>query len=358
MMHKFAIEAVDRTFRDITQINRPFGGKVFVFGGDFRQVLPVLPSAPRADVISSSLRRSYIWRHLKMMKLTINMRLHQTLNPRNNPKQNDFAEFLLKIGDGKYPIIPNTKTMIELPSEIVIPNGKLTDIIDFVYPNLVENSGNINYFIGKAILTPKNIDVDIISDTIMEMFPGELYLYPSADLVDSTEDNNTEQPQVYSPEFLRSLKIPGLPPGELKLKLGILIMLLRNLNPSEGLCNGTRLICRRLQNKVIDAEIITGSHTGKRVFIPRITLIPSDNNLPFTLKRRQFPIRVAFSMTINKSQGQTLTRLGIYLPQPVFSHGQLYVALSRTTSYHNIKILTDNVPNYHTSNVVYHEIFQ
>ena len=358
MMHKFAIEAVDRTFRDITQINRPFGGKVFVFGGDFRQVLPVLPSAPRADVISSSLRRSYIWRHLKMMKLTINMRLHQTLNPRNNPKQNDFAEFLLKIGDGKYPIIPNTKTMIELPSEIVIPNGKLTDIIDFVYPNLVENSGNINYFIGKAILTPKNIDVDIISDTIMEMFPGELYLYPSADLVDSTEDNNTEQPQVYSPEFLRSLKIPGLPPGELKLKLGIPIMLLRNLNPSEGLCNGTRLICRGLQNKVIDAEIITGSHTGKRVFIPRITLIPSDNNLPFTLKRRQFPIRVAFSMTINKSQGQTLTRLGIYLPQPVFSHGQLYVALSKTTSYHNIKILTDNVPNYHTSNVVYHEIFQ
>ncbi|CAI2200083.1 7736_t:CDS:1, partial [Funneliformis geosporum] len=89
-----------------------------------------------------------------------------------------------------------------------------------------------------------------------------------------------EQPQTYSPEFLRSLKIPELPPGELKLKLGIPIILLRNLNPSKGLCNGTRLICRRFQSRVIDAEIITGSHIGKRVFISRITLASSKLNYP------------------------------------------------------------------------------
>ncbi len=133
--------------------------------------------------------------------------------------------------------------MIELPSKIIIPNEKLTDIINFIYPNLVKNSGNINYFVSKAILISKNIDIDIISNTIMEMFPGKLYLYPNADLVDLTEDSNTEQPQVYSPEFLRSLKISKLLPGELKLKLEILIMLLRNLNLSKGLCNRTKLIC-------------------------------------------------------------------------------------------------------------------
>ena len=83
------------------------------------------------------------------------------------------------------------------------------------------------------------------------------------------------------------------------------------------------------QNKVIDAEIITGPHIGKRVFIPRITLSPSENSLPFTLKRLQFPIRVAFSMTINRAQGQTLNMMGLYLPQPIFLHGQLYVTLSR-----------------------------
>ena len=161
-----------------------------------------------------------------MIKLTINIRLHQIFDPRNNLKQNNFAEFLLKIGDDKYPIISNTKTMIKLLLEIIIPNRKLTDIIDFVYLNLVENSGNINYFISKAILIPKNIDIDIISNTIMKMFFGKLYLYSSADLVDSTEDSNIEQFQVYSPKFLRSLKISGLSSGELKLKLGIPIMLL------------------------------------------------------------------------------------------------------------------------------------
>ena len=172
--------------------------------------------------------------------------------------------------------------------------------------------------ISKAILTPKNIDVDTISDIIMEKIPGEFVSYPSADSINLPEDSTIEQPQLYSLEFLRSLRIPELPPGELKLKVGVPIILLRNLNPSEGLCNGTRLICRGFQSKVIDAEIITGSHIGKRVFISRITLTASDSKLPFILNRRQFPVRLAFAMTINKSQGQTSGRVDVYLPEHVF----------------------------------------
>jgi ATP-dependent DNA helicase PIF1 len=283
------------------------------------------------------------------------MRLHQTHDPQENLNQVNFANFLLEIGDGKYPFNPCSEDIINLPSDIMIPGGNLTDLIDFVYPDLERNSGNVNYLVGRAILTPVNVDVEGISEVVMDRLPGNLYVYTSADSVDVTEG----QPQLYSPEFLRSLRIPGLPPGELKLKVGVPIILLRNLNPSEGLCNGTRLICCGLQSKVIDAQIITGSHIGKRVFIPRVMLTPSDTNLPFILKRRQFPIRIAFSMTINKSQGQTLNRVGLYLPQPVFSHGQLYVALSRVTSYQNIKILTNDTNNpFQTKNIVYPEVFQ
>ena len=140
--------------------------------------------------------------------------------------------------------------------------------------------------------------------------------------------------------------------------MGVLIILLRNLNPSDGLCNGTRLICCGLYSKVIDAEVITGPQVGRRVFIPRISLTPSDTNLPFVLRRRQFPIRVAFSMTVNKSQGQTLNHVGLYLPQPVFSHGQLYVALSRITSNQCIKVLLNRDQQCQTKHVVYTEIFQ
>jgi ATP-dependent DNA helicase PIF1 len=357
MMHKFVFEAVDRTFRDITQVDKPFGGKIFVFGGDFRQILPVIPHSLRADIVSASLTQSFLWAHFKIMKLLTNMRLQQTSNLSENLKQKEFAEFLLEIGNGTYTIDPDTENTVTLPSNMVITKGTLTDMINFVYPNLAENCGNADYMVSKAILTPKNVNVDIITDIIMEKIPGEFVSYPSADSIDLPEDSITEQPQLYSPEFLRSLRIPELPPGELKLKIGVPIILLRNLNPYEGLCNGTRLICRGFQSKVIDAEIITGSHIGKRVFIPRITLTPSETKLPFTLNQRQFPIRVAFSISINKSQGQTLSRVGIYLPEPVFVHGQLYVAFSRVTTYQHIKVLMDDSENCKTKNIVYHEIF-
>ena len=114
---------------------------------------------------------------------------------------------------------------------------------------------------------------------------------------------------------------------------------------------------------VINAEICTGRHSGKHVLIPRITLTPSDNIFPFTLRRRQFPVRAAFAMTINKSQGQTLDSVGLFLPKPVFTHGQLYVALSRARSFKIITVLTndqqinaDGSVQYRTRNIVYSEV--
>ncbi|KAL4575616.1 hypothetical protein LXL04_022466 [Taraxacum kok-saghyz] len=128
-----------------------------------------------------------------------------------------------------------------------------------------------------------------------------------------------------------------------------------------GLCNDTRLICKGFQMNVIDAEIAVGHHAGKRVFLPRIPLCPSaDDMFPFKLKRKQFPIRLSFAMMINKAQGQTIPNVGVYLPESVFSHGQLYVALSRGISRENTKVLVKAVKEFtnervYTSNVVYRE---
>jgi hypothetical protein len=93
------------------------------------------------------------------------------------------------------------------------------------------------------------------------------------------------------------------------------------------------------------------------VFIPRISLQPSEESLPISLIRRQFPVRLAFVMTINKSQGQSIIHVGIDVRTPVFSHGQLYVALSRCTAPDRIKVLfTDGSDNTKTINVVYPEV--
>jgi len=104
-------------------------------------------------------------------------------------------------------------------------------------------------------------------------------------------------------EFLNTIQLSGLPDHHLKLKIGVPIMLLRNLNPSKGLCNGTRLIVTQLTRRVIEGEIITGIAKGCKAYIPRIITTSVDKKWPFKIKRRQFPIRVSYAMTINKSQG-------------------------------------------------------
>ena len=115
-------------------------------------------------------------------------------------------------------------------------------------------------------------------------------------------------------------------------------MLLRNLSLKDGLCNGTRLIVKHLHNNVIDCEILTGICAGNRVLIPRVSLCPNDINLPFQIKRIQFPLRLSYALTINKSQGQTFEKVGIFLRRPCFSHGQLYVAFSRARSFRSVKV--------------------
>ena len=147
------------------------------------------------------------------------------------------------------------------------------------------------------------------------------------------------------------------------LKVGATVMLLRNMDTKRGLCNGVRLKIFKIHTSVLEAEIITGSHIGSRVLIPKLKLAPSDVNLPFILQCCQFPIRLSYVMTINKSQGQTFDKVSIFLPKPVFSHGQLYVAFSRARALADVIVSilpTDKQKQlrgtYVTQHIVYQEV--
>ncbi|XP_070013617.1 uncharacterized protein [Nicotiana sylvestris] len=165
---------------------------------------------------------------------------------------------------------------------------------------------------------------------------------------------------VHTPEFLNSIKCSGILHHYITLKVGVPMMLLRNIDQSSGLCNGTRLIITKLENQVIEAKVLYGNMAGQKVFTPRMTLMPSDARIHFKFQLRQFPIVVYFSMTINKNQGQSLSHMGLFLKKPVFTHGQLYVALSRVMSRKGLKILVyddDGQIMNEARNVVYKEIF-
>lgn len=152
----------------------------------------------------------------------------------------------------------------------------------------------------------------------------------------------------------------GLPHHELKLKVGTVVMLMRNLNQTLGLCNGTRMMVTKCLSQCVECEVICGSFVGTRHFIPRMDLCPSDSKLPFKLLRKQMPLQVCYCMTINKSQGQSLQNVGLFLPKPVFTHGQLYVAVSRVTSPQGLKIFAESDTGQGTNithNVVYKEVF-
>jgi ATP-dependent DNA helicase PIF1 len=240
-----------------------------------------------------------------------------------------FSDYLLSVGNGTV----EGGDMMRIPDEMQIKPETLEALIDFVFPDLEQNSSNSNWLGERAILCPTNEQAKEVNALVSGRFPGEEKIYKSSD---TTDDNNID----FTPEFLNSCDLPGMALHCLKLKKGMLVMLLRNLDPGNGHCNGVKYFVNNLLERVIEVTAVNGSNPGSKLLVPRIIMINADATLPFSLRRKQYPLRPAFAMTANKSQGQTLARVGIYLGRDFFSHGQLYVALSRCGNKDEIRILT------------------
>lgn len=342
MAHKKSLEALDRTLQDLRGNQQPFGGALILLAGDFRQTLPVISRSTPADELNACLKASHLWRYVKKLSLTVNMRIQL----QNHASARLFARQLLDIGNGKI-AMDNATGLITLPADCCVLNESKEGLISSVYPNIERNFTNHQWLSDRAILAAKNKDVCDINVDIQNKISGEIKTYKSIDCV-----NDPDEIVNYPIEFLNSLDLPGTPPHMLQLKVGVPIILLRNLNPPR-LCNGTRLAIKKLLNNIIEATILTGKYKGEVVLIPRIPIMPAD--MPFSFKRIQFPVRLAFAMTINKSQGQSLQVCGLNLETPCFSHGQLYVVCSRVGNPSSLFVFANEGK---TKNVVYQKALQ
>jgi ATP-dependent DNA helicase PIF1 len=177
----------------------PFGGKVMVFGGDFRQVLPVVPRGSRAQVTNACLKRSYLWPNIRQIRLTQNMRAQ------SDPM---FSEYLLRIGNGTEKTIGDD--YVRLPDEIVIgytdTDVAINQLIQDIFPSLEDHATSATYMSSRAILSTKNEYVDQLNAMMIEIFPGEEKVYHSFDTVVDDPSNH------FPLDFLNSITPNGLPP--------------------------------------------------------------------------------------------------------------------------------------------------
>ena len=320
MSSGLALAVVDRMLRDIAPSamkNAPFGGKVILMGGDFRQCLPVVARGARAAITNASLVCSRLWPKFTRLSLTRNMRA--------DPAGLEFANWLLALGEGKLQSCEKFgEYSFQIPQDCISDQTLEEEIFgDMLHPD------DCMTYAQSAILTPCNETSLDINRRVIDKIEGEGKVYHS---IDSVACDTEEEARNYPLEFINNQTPSGMPPYELFLKVGTPVMLLRNLNPAAGLCNGTRMVVTRLHDHVLETKLLS---SGETAFIPRINCEPSggDVTVPFRLRRQQFTVRPAFAMTITKAQGQTFGRIGLDLPSPAFGHGQIYVAFSRAASF-------------------------
>lgn len=343
MSNRFVIEAVEKSLRNLMQKNLLFGGKAVVFSGDFRQILPVVKFGRQEEAVSMSIKQSYVWPKMKIFHLTENLRVQS-----QNAEARSFVDFLLRVGEDR--VEKDEENLIEVPEELFTNQ---TDLHGFIKETL-ETDEHLS-FEHQAFLTPKNEEADEINRIVLRELnkDQEIISVESQDEIASESENKFELPI----EFVHKLQPAGMPPHLLELKIGSIVMILRNLYPTLGFCNGTRCKVIEIQSEWLVLEIISGKFKGEQTAIPKIKLKSTMyKNSLFTFTREQFPVKLAYRLTINKSQGQTYKKVSIYFKDQVFSHGQLYVALSRCTDHKNIKIFNENLSRK-VRNIVHKEIF-
>ena len=381
LLHNNCIDLHHRHHPELKRtFNTPFAGKLIISAGDLRQCLPIQKYADRTTIVQSVVNRSHLWVHFKELHLSINERVMKNAIGFPESYQQEckrFADQLLMLGDGTFPTYDSRNSAVNI-SQIIhtstTEETSLKDLVLWCYPEFQGIQDTIPLH-DKAILCVFNEDVaevNKIAIDLVNVAEEEQRICFSADELDKNCKDEFKNTPI---EYLHSLEISGFPPHELNLKIGCPVILLRNYNPRIGLCNGTKLIVHRfIKQSVIEFEIVSeGRHKGTIVPLCRIEFTTSETDFPFIMIRRQFPVRLAFAMSINKAQGQSLKRVGIYLKRPVFAHGQAYVAASRAGIPSETRILLEqqeggqgkvnddandnNKSIYITPNIVYKEVF-
>ena len=216
MQSCFTHEALNCTLCDICDNNStPFSGKTVIFGGDFQQTLPVLPRSSQEEVVNASLPCSYLWKHVQVLTLQTNMQLAQSTLDKY-----DFASWLLDVGHDRN---INSDETVAFDADMYVDDSNA--LINHVYLNINKILPPPQYFVDHIILAPTNSAVEDLNTMILNHFLGPESIFYSANSVKEEQGINSE-PNYIPVKFLKLINASDLPPGELHLKCGCLLILL------------------------------------------------------------------------------------------------------------------------------------
>ena len=365
MQSKDVLETLDRSFRFLRgRPDEPFGGITMLLAGDWRQILPVVKNGERPSIVAATHKRSALWDLVVELTLTANMRVRG-----NDQVSEAFRTFVLSVGDGSANLrIGNSRSgQLILPESLMLEPNTPSALCDFVYDNLAEmfaqsEEAYSEWISKRGILCSTNDHVDDYNALMHNKLPGREIVHLSTDrqLIDAENGGDSVEVQTH---HLNSFTPSGMPPSLLRFKIGTPLMLIRNIAPASGHCNGTKYIALSSGGHHLKLLTCTGPAKGTTFVVPRIKFVSSVSDTEIKFSRVQFPVRPCFALTVHKAQGQSLERVGLSLMTDYFAHGQLYVALSRPTDPLGIKVIRpwneqQASVDRKTQNIVYDEVLR
>ena len=196
MQHHYVHECVNRTLQDIQGNDRP--KFVVVFGGDFKQILPVIVKGLCAQIVGACIQHSYLWHSIEVLHLTQNMRLNT-----GNQVECEFAEWQLRVGHGHFTDLDSRD--ITLPDHFWCAENTVQSLIDTIYPGVSTTPQPDEYFADHTILCSKNDDVHDLNKKILDTFSGHEKVYFSADSIPPGEGNGKQGDLMYLVEYLNTI---------------------------------------------------------------------------------------------------------------------------------------------------------
>ena len=304
-------------------------------------------------------KRSFMWRQARVLSLTENMSFRGT-----DTESVEFKTFVDVVGDGSANILDNgmRSHQILIPDILLLPIPTMPSLCDFVFvefPDILDHSLESvgEYIRGRGIMCSTNDQVHEVNAIMHHRTPCHEFTYLSTD---AQVEDPTRRMGTVQVHHLNRFTPQGTPTHVLKLKIGTPVMLLRNHSPRAGHCNGTKYVVVAFYDNLIKIKTITGPAAGEVLPLHRFKFFTSMQETEIEFSRIQFPIRPCFGLTVHKAQGQSLQKVGISLMKECFTHGQLYVALSRSTTASGLRIIRplneSGDVEYRTQNIVWDEI--